>query len=190
MKCASLRNKGFIYCPNFKKLLVLIVAIMTLNGLAFSQKEFENDQVHIEVQVYSGIYEYEVINKANDRITRFEIPEHGCYDPKVPEGWESEMSGGFFKAWAKFSTYGIEPKEVGRFSLRVSSEGAFLGKAPAIIQFESGQVTEISGVWAPIKEPKYRVVLITLTLFVIVLFQIVIMIGKSRRKKKSLISDV
>ncbi|MHC4076731.1 MAG: hypothetical protein ACYSRZ_10050 [Planctomycetota bacterium] len=170
---------------------MLIYFIIAVIGLGPNHAKFGNDQVRINVEIRSSIYTYKVTNLTDSYIVRFELIQHSAYDPTAPEGWKKKIALGtdFYQAWTDDILAGIEPGKTGRFSLRIGSKGAVLGKGPVKVQFKSGKVVTISDVWAPVAESETYIATVAATVLAIVVLHNVIVVLRNRRQKKPAISD-
>lgn len=149
-----------------------------------NQAQFTNDKASVAVDVSSNIYTYTVSNNTDDPVVGFEIAEHACYNFRTPQRWESDTSGGMFKCWTEDSLFAITPNNTGKFSLRVSSNGAVLGTAPVLLKFQSGAAATIPGVWAPVREPKSSALIVAAAMLVIIAAHILILTLRDRRNRK------
>jgi len=147
-----------------------------------NQAEFKTDQVSIKVDIQSNIFKYEVTNLGASPIVGFEAQHHASYNFIVPDGWHKEDSSDLFKAWTDDLELAIGPGKTAEFSMRVSSRGAVLGRAPAKVRFQSGQTATVPNVWSPSPEPRSYIFLIAgLTLFIILLHTAAL-VRKNRRR--------
>jgi hypothetical protein len=171
-------------------IVVLLVALSPLtaarhktSNLAPGQAEFQTEEVIIRVNINSSIYTYKVTNLGMSPIVSFSILQHASYNFNAPDGWEKQVLAGQFRAWTNNSQMAIQPKETAEFSMRVSSKGAVLGKAPAIIQFQSGQTATVPGVWVPTHEPRSYIVLIAFVVLLIIILHTSVLARRNRQKK-------
>ena len=163
--------------------------LVALALLAPNQAEFKTEQVNILVDIQSNIFQYNVTNLASSPIVYFEVYHHAAYNFEAPEGWHKEHSSKLFKAWTDDPHSAISQNKTGRFSMRVSSRGAVLGRAPAIVKFQSGPSVAVPDVWSSSPEPKSYVFLIAGLLLLIILLHTAVIIHKDRRRKTRLVND-
>jgi len=145
---------------------------------------FENDKVSISVTIHSGIYKYEVTNRDSEPIVGFEICHHSAYNFLAPNKWEVENTDKIFRARTDDAWESIDPNDTKKFSLRVSSKGAVLGTSPVKIQFQSGKIVTLDGVWAPIKEPRSYVYLVAGVIFVLMAGHSIFVVHKKRKSQE------
>ncbi|MCD6392671.1 MAG: hypothetical protein J7M40_04105 [Planctomycetes bacterium] len=163
---------------------MLVYFTLIMLGVLPNQAQFTNDKASVVVNVSSNIYTYTVSNNTTDPVVGFEIAEHACYNFKTPERWESDTSGGTFKCWTEDSFFAITPNKAGKFSLRVSSNGAVLGTATVRLKFQSGAAASIPGVWAPVREPETSAIFVAAAMLVIIAAHILILTLRDRRNRK------
>jgi len=163
--------------------------LVTLALLAPNQAEFKTEQVNILVDIQSNIFQYNVTNLASSPIVYFEVYHHAAYNFEAPEGWHKEHSSKLFKAWTDDPHSAISQNKTGQFSMRVSSRGAVLTKAPVKIQFLSGQTAIVPDVWSPAPESKSYVFLIAGLFLLISLLHTSIIIHKDHRRETRLVND-
>ena len=163
---------------------MLVYFTLIMLGVLPNQAEFKNDKASVVVDVSSNIYRYTVSNNTADPVVGFEIAEHACYNFQPPDRWESDTSGGIFKCWTEDSFFAITPNNTGKFSLRVSSNGAVLGTATTLLKFQSGAAASIPGVWAPVREPKSSGLFVAAAMLVIIAAHILILTLRDRRNRK------
>jgi len=157
--------------------------------LAFAapnESEYQTDSVHLIVSVQSNIYRYRLTNHGNSPIVRFEIPQHAIYSLTAPPDWKTSDAAGKYTAWTENSLHSLAPESSGTFSFAVSSQGATLGEAYAIIWFEDGHEVRIPKVWVPAREPHQYYFLIVGILLGIFLLHYAI---KSYRDRRSALSS-
>lgn len=143
--------------------------IILAAGSVWGPAEYEKDGVRLLVKVVSNVYHWEITNLNAAPITQFEVPQHNCYLFKVPDGWEKEIDGNVFRAWTANDRHAIQTRQTKKFSFRVTSEGAVLGKVPAKITLNSGQVVRLDDVWGPVRIPRRAVLVVAGGIVVIVL---------------------
>jgi hypothetical protein len=160
--------------------LCVLIAIAVVPNQGF----FKNDSVSILVDIQSNIFTYKVTNLSESAITHFDVQQHVAYNFLVPDGWDKKIAKNRFQAFTDKPGYGIQPGQTKEFSLRVSSRGATLSKAPAIVKFVSGNTTYVPDVWAAAGEPRSYVWLIITLVLVILLSHSSFLIFKDRRGKK------
>ena len=153
--------------------------------LAANQAEFENDRARVVVSIKSNIYTYDVTNLGESEITGFEVTQHAAYNFKAPEGWEIDVSKDLFKASVDAPAAGIQPGRTGRFSMRVSSEGAVLGRGKVKLTAESGEAVLLEDVLAPVGEPSSHVFIVAAAILFIVVGHSVLLALRRRRAGKS-----
>ncbi|UCG46312.1 MAG: hypothetical protein JSU94_12485 [Phycisphaerales bacterium] len=153
--------------------------------LAANQAEFENDRARIVVSIQSNIYTYDVTNLGESEITGFEVTQHAAYNFKAPEGWQIDISKHLFKATADAPPAGIQPGRTGRFSMRVSSEGAVLGRGTVKLIAESGEAALLEDVLVPVGEPSSHVLIVAAAILFIVVGHSVFLALRKRRAHKS-----
>ncbi len=149
-----------------------------------NQMKSANDDASITVDVHSNIYTHTVSNLSRSAIVGFEVGQHAAYNFETPEGWQTDSSGGTFRAWAEIPAKGITPGQTGEFSMRVSSKGAVLGRAAARVNFESGQTAELADVWSPAAEPRSYIALVAGGMLLIVLAHSAIIAARDRRAQE------
>ncbi len=164
--------------------MVVYLAIV-LAGMVSNQAEFKTDDVRICVDVQSSVYTYKVTNLGASPIVRFEVKGHAAYNFMAPEGWQKVVSSGVFQAWTSEHRAAIRSNKTAEFSLRVSSEGAVLGRVPAKVQFRSGETATVAGVWAPVREPRSYIALVVGLILVVLLLHTAIFVYRDRRGKKA-----
>jgi len=150
-----------------------------------NQAEFRDEHVCIAVDIESNIYTYKVSNLSSSPIVGFTVTQHAAYNFQAPDGWQMDTSGKLFQAWTEIPTTGIAPGKTSQFSLRVSSKGAVLGRAPAKLELQSGRTIELANVWSPVPEPRSHIALVAGIMFLIVLLHSSIIILRNRRVRKS-----
>ena len=154
-------------------------------GVLPNQAQFKSDKVDILVDVSSSAYTYVVMNHSSDPVVGFEIPEHASYNFTVPKGWQHDASQGLFKCRTQDPSAAIADGQKGEFCMRVSSAGAILGAVSAHVVFRSGDTAVISGVWAPVRQPRSHTVLVTATIVAIVAAHAVIVGVRGRRNRRA-----
>ena len=153
--------------------------------LAPNQAEFKTEQVGIMVDIQSNIFRYDITNLASSPIVCFEAHHKAAYNFQAPEGWHKEHTSERFCAWTDEPQSAIGPNKTGQFSMRVSSRGAVLGRAPVRIQFLSGQTVTVPDVWSPSPEPRSYVFLIAGLFLFTILFHTAAISFKNRRRTKA-----
>ena len=164
---------------------MLICLVIALTGLASNQAEFKTDHVRISVDIHSNIYTYRVTNLGTNPIVHFEVRQHAAYDFIAPEGWQKEVSSSVFRAWTSNPETAIHSRETARFSLRVSSKGAVLGRTLAKVRLQSGETVTLSGVWTPVPEPCSYIALVAGLVLVVLLLHTGVLAYRDRRARKS-----
>jgi hypothetical protein len=159
---------------------MLLYLFTALALLAPNQAEFKTEQVAILVDIQSNIFQYNITNLASSPVVYFEVNHHAAYNFEVPEGWHKEHSSDIFKAWTDDPQSAIGPDKTAEFSMRVSSRGAVLTRAPVKIQFLSGQTSIVPAVWCPAPEPKSYVFLIAGLFLFIILLHTIVLVRKDR----------
>lgn len=178
-----------------QRIAVAILTVYGISGISMgagadaaslpaNQTESSNEYAKITVDIQSNIYKYTVSNLSSSSIVGFEVAQHAAYNFQVPDGWQTDTSGKFFKAWTDTPEAGIGPDETGDFSMRVSSKGAVLGRSPATVKLESGRMIELEDVWRPVPEPKSYIALVAGVIFLIALLHSAIIIKRTRRTNK------
>ena len=178
-----------------KRIAVSILTVYGISGICMgagvdaaslpaSQTESSNEYAKITVNIQSNIYRYTVSNLSSSSIVGFEVVQHAAYNFQPPDGWQTDTSGDFFKAWTDTPATGIAPDETGQFSMRVSSKGAVLGLASAKLKLQSGQTIELKDLWCPVPEPKSYIALVAGLILLLALLHSVIIIKRSRRANK------
>jgi len=176
----------------------IAVAILTVYGISgicmgagvdaastpANQAESSNEYAKITVNIQSNIYRYTVNNLSSSAIVGFEVAQHAAYNFQPPDGWQTDTSGKFFKAWTDTPAAGIAPDETAEFSMRVSSKGAVLGRASAKLKLESGRTIELKDVWCPVPEPKSYIAIVAGVILLIALLHSAIIIKRTRRAIK------
>jgi hypothetical protein len=150
--------------------------------LAPNQAEFRTEQVSIMVDIQSNIFQYNVTNLSSSPIVYFEVNHHAAYNFQAPSGWYEEDSSDLFKAWTDDSELAIGPSKTAEFSMRVSSRGAILNKAPAKIRFQSGQTITVPNVWSSSQEPQSYIFLIAGLILFIILLHTIALVRKDRQQ--------
>ncbi len=155
--------------------LTMFVFMLAMVGNLESHKE---QNVQLDVDVQSSVYHYTVSNKGNDPIIGFEMNEWKTYNFQVPTGWAIESHSKVLIAKSTNSSNEIKMFSKGNFSVRVSSQGATLGKTSIKLHLKSGNMITIPNVAAPVKEPSHYRIVIILTILAILIIHTVL-------KKKS-----
>jgi hypothetical protein len=109
--------------------------------------------VRIAADVQSNIFSYEVENRSGRAILGIRFPQQGTYSYTLPDGWDKRVDGPILHAWTDQPSKSIRPGDKGRFSMRVSSYGAVLGKGSIIVELGKGQTLTVPDIWVPVKEP-------------------------------------
>ncbi len=126
------------------------------------------DPVTIVAEVKSDIFSYVFENRGERAILGIRIPQHGTYFYIVPDGWEKEIEGEMLHIWTDKLSRSIRPGGTGRFSMRVSSYGAVLGKGQVTVELDGGQTLTVSDIPIPVREPIGYVWLVAACILVIV----------------------
>ncbi|MBN1124627.1 MAG: hypothetical protein JXA82_06440 [Sedimentisphaerales bacterium] len=147
-------------------LFVLFVFTSTPRSQEFTESDF-----HLTVSITSSIYTYRLTNTGSDSIVSLDLGQHAAYNFLSLEGWIIETTPSKFKTWAPESHLGIQPNQEGLFSMRISSRGAVLGSAPAMVRFQSGRSVTVSDVWVPVAEPRYYKFIIAGVVLIFVFYQ-------------------
>lgn len=168
---------------------MLFCLILAFIGAMPGQAEFKTDQVNIRVNIQSSVYTYEVTNISSSDIVSFELDQYACYNFTAPDGWEIDLVSGVFKAWAGNAQTAIGPKKTGKFSLRVSSSGAVLGRGLVKLKLQSGETVTVAGVWAPVREPRSYMVLVASMVLLVLIGHTCILSRRDRRKKNACVND-
>ncbi len=150
---------------------------------------FEGESVRIDLGVLSNSYVYRVTNLAQTPIVAVEVPHHAAYFFEAPPNWRKRISEDAFEAWTDRPHSGIQPKQTQSFGFRVTSSGAVPGRGAVKVRFESGRTVEVSGVLAPVPEPRSYVALVAGVLLAIVLLHAAVLARADRRKRKAALSD-
>jgi len=153
--------------------------------IAANRAEFAADGATVVVGIQSNIYTYQVRNLSHRPVVGFQVPQHAAYNFKAPEGWRIETSDGLFRARTDSATTAIAPGQTAEFSMRVSSRGAVLGRAPLNIDFASGRTIELQDVWTPAPEPPAYLALVAGIILLIALLHSAIIIRRNRPDKAS-----
>jgi hypothetical protein len=166
---------------------VLIYLIIIATGILPGQAEFNAQQLNIRVSITSNVYTYRVTNLDTSPIISFEIKQHAAYNFKVPDNWQIETPPGMLHAWTAEPEAAILPRTTAEFSYRVSSAGASLGQAEAIVKFQSGETVSISDVWTAVSEPRSHIALVVvLVLFILLIHSAIVIFKNSGGEKKSI----
>jgi len=160
--------------------LVILLAFAAPN-----EAEYQVDTVRLVVHIQANIYTYRVTNHGDSPIVGFEIPQHAIYSLKAPPDWETSDAAGTYSAWTTDPLKGIAPENCGIFSFSVSSKGATLGEASAIVRFGDGREVSIAKVWAPAAESRRYYFLIVGVLLIIFLLHYIILKHRNRRNAPS-----
>jgi hypothetical protein len=75
-----------------------------------NQMKSANDDASITVDVRSNIYTYTVSNLSSSPITAFDVGHHAAYNFETPEDWQTDSSGGTFRAWTEIPAKGGVPQ--------------------------------------------------------------------------------
>ena len=161
---------------------MLAVIIIAAAGLLPNQAEFMSEDVHLLVEINSGIYSYHITNLSYSKITKVEFSHHATYNFKMPKGWAEEVTSSSITSNCENIKDALSYKQKGKFSMRVSSGGAVLGERPVKITFQSGEIDVIKNVWAPIPEKRSQFIWI-LSATAIILIAHLYISSRSQRKK-------
>jgi hypothetical protein len=137
----------------------------------------------VNVTVSASIYSYEVANLHTSPIVGFQIGQYHCYSFEVPDGWEREISPDILRAWTDKPLLAIGSGGKAKFSQRVTSRGAVLGKSDLVLKFASGEKTAVTGVWAPVSEPAAYARTIAAVVLLIVVTHTVYIVRRRRAEK-------
>jgi hypothetical protein len=130
-------------------------------------EQFTTDQMTVVADVKSNVFSYEVTNRAEKALVGIRIPQHATYDFIVPDGWETQIEGEILHIWTAEPLRFIRHGDSIRFSMRVSSHGAVLGKRDMTLGLEGEQTLNVAGVWVPVPEPSEQLWLVAGCLMVI-----------------------
>jgi len=143
---------------------------MAITSLGPNEKNFETDRIKLLASIDSSVYTYKISTNSVP-ITAFEIPQYACYNFKAPKDWQITVQQGIFHAEASTASTTLKEYQDGRFSLRVSSAGAVLGSKTAKVWFADGTSQTIANVWAPVPEQKINLVVVTISVLVLIVFE-------------------
>jgi hypothetical protein len=132
----------------------------------------EQHGVRVEVHLRAQDYRFDVTNVDAPPLTQFEVHAYHTYNHIGPEGWTVELGDDWtLRCVAEEPRYAIGPGSTKRFSLRVGSSTATLGRHDAIVRGGSGPA-EFSAslpVWSPVRHPRSYIATIAFTLIGIAL---------------------
>ncbi len=157
-------------------------------GAPANEAEFTSRQVSLTVNVTSNVYTYELSNSGLVPIVGFELPHHAAYNFQAPQGWKIEADQTVFRTWCTRAEDAIAPGEKKKFSMRVSSKGAVLGRAPARLSLQGGQTTVIPRVWVPVHERRSYIWLIPAIICLLAVTHAILIGIRQRQKAKSRLS--
>ncbi|MHC4115467.1 MAG: hypothetical protein ACYSSL_09155, partial [Planctomycetota bacterium] len=158
---------------------MLIYLIIIAAGMLPGQAEFNAQQLNIQVSITSNVYIYRVTNLNTSPIISFEIKQHAAYNFKAPDNWQIETPPGMLHAWTVEPEAAILPGTTAEFSYRISSSGASLGQAEAIVKFQSGETASVSDVWTAVSEPRSHIALVGVLILFILLIHTAIVFFRS-----------
>jgi hypothetical protein len=143
---------------------------------------FEQQGLRIEVAVTSHVYEWTLTNESDRPVTAVTIEHHNMYNHLAPDGWQIEVSDGRFRAWTDELRYAIRRGESALFKARVSSAGAVLGARTVTVVLDGRESpVRLTGVWAPVAEPVFKIALIPVVLIALALLHTWLVVRGDRR---------
>jgi hypothetical protein len=148
---------------------ISVAVVLVCFGASAGSVEYEKDGARIRVTVEGSQYKYEVSNAGAASIARFEAGHHNTYNHQVSDGWKFAVDPAKVSVSPADGARAIDQRRTMTLSMRVTSEGAVLGRSSARVELDDGRVIEFEGVWAPQLEPRRTVFLVPITIVCIIL---------------------
>jgi hypothetical protein len=162
---------------------ILIIAALCLSTIAPNEAEVKADGVTLRVKIESGLYTYSIFNSNSNPIKEIRIHQHAGYNFLVPDGWNFKETGDELLLWAVAPEAAITAAKPGKFSFRISSQGAVLGQRQAVVKLDSGRQITLPNIWTAKAEPRSHMAMVWVVILGIFLVQTMIVVKKRSKGK-------